>query len=161
VSTRQFDVGVVEMPVSRPAIDIEELGSSRPVVVLPAGHRLASLDRITMTDLDGERMVLLSPHSYVRYQIDDAFASAGAAPVTAAETPSASIACALVAAGAGVTIVSRSTAQPFMSADTVVRLLDAPIAFRYSMVFPQLTTRSSLSDAFAADLRTELREAAD
>jgi DNA-binding transcriptional LysR family regulator len=121
VSTRQFDVGIVEMPISRPAIDIEELGASTAVVVLPATHLLARLDRISIRDLAGERMVLLSQHSFVRYKIDDAFSAAGVAPFVAMETPSSSIACALVAAGAGITIASQATAEPFASPETVVR----------------------------------------
>lgn len=159
VSTRQFDVGIVEMPVSRPAIDIEELGESTAVVVLPAAHRLAALDRISIQDLAGERMILLSQHSFARYQIDDAFSAAGVAPVVAMETPSSTIACALVAAGIGLSVVSRSTAEPFISSGTAVRPLVPSMSFRYSIVFPQLTTRSSLADAFATDLGIEFRQA--
>jgi len=159
VSTGQFDVGIVEMPVSRPAIDIEELGMSTAVVVLPAAHGLAALDRISIRDLGGERMILLSQHSFARYQIDDAFAAAGVAPIVAMETPSSTIACALVAAGAGITVVSRATAGSFLSAGTVVRPLTPSMSFRYSIVFPQLTTRSSLASAFAVELGAAFRAA--
>lgn len=155
VSTRQFDVGIVEMPVSRPAIDIEELGSSAAAVVLPASHRLAALERISMGDLDGERMIMLSQHSFVRYLMDEAFSAAGVSPVVVMETPSSAIACALVAAGAGITVVSRSTAESYCSLQTAVRPLATPILFRYGIVFPQLTARSSLAEAFADDLAAE------
>lgn len=155
VSTRQFDVGIVEMPVSRPAIDIEELGTSAPVVVMPASHRLAARDSISIGDLGGERMIMLSQHSFVRYQLDDAFSAAGVAPVVVMETPSSAIACALVAAGSGITVVSRSTAEPYNSSGTIVRPLLAPIIMRYGIVFPQLAARSSLSNAFAADVLAE------
>ena len=159
VSTRQFDVGIVEMPVSRPGIDIEELGESVFSAVLPADHRLSAQDRLAISDLAGERMVLLSQHSYVRYQIDDAFSAAGVAPNVVLETASASIAWALVAAGAGISIISESTADRDISPNVVVLPLDAKITCRYAVVFPQLTTRSSLADAFAADLRAEFQEA--
>ena len=159
VSTRQFDVGIVEMPVSRPAIDIVELGTSTAVAVLPMAHKLTALDRVSVRDLAGERMVLLSPHSFVRYKIDDAFAAAGVAPFVVIETPSSSVACALVAAGAGVTITSRSTAEPFSSSEVAIRPLTEPISFRYALLFPQLTTRSRLSEAFASDLRIEFERA--
>ncbi len=159
VSTRQFDVGIVDMPVSRPAIDIVELGASTAVAVIPAAHRLAALDRISVSDLAGERMILLSQHSFTRYKIDDAFSAAGVAPVVVMETPSSAIACALVAAGAGVTIASRSTAEPFDSSEIAIRPLAEAVAFRYALVFPQLTTRSSLSEAFASDLRNVFEHA--
>lgn len=155
VSTQQIDVGVVEMPVSRPAINIEELGASAPFAVMPATHRLAAHERIAIKDLADERMILLSQHSFVRYQVDDAFASAGVAPNVVIETPSSSIACALVAAGAGLTIVSQSTAAPFISEETIIRPLDAPVSFRYAIIFPQITTRSKLATVFASELRAE------
>ncbi|MGZ5869719.1 MAG: LysR substrate-binding domain-containing protein [Croceibacterium sp.] len=157
VSTRQFDVGIVELPLSQPAIEIEPLEPVQSVAVMASSHRLASRRRISLKDLNGERMVLLSQHSIVRYQIDDAFYAAGAAPNVVLETPSSSIACALVAAGAGITIVSRWTAAPFAAPDLVVRPVKEAIASRYAIIFPHVTTRLPLANAFANDLREEIR----
>jgi DNA-binding transcriptional LysR family regulator len=159
ISTRQFDVGVVELPVSRPAIEIEPFDPVPSMAVMPASHRLASKTKISLKDLDGERMVLLSQHSYVRYQIDDAFSTLGVAPNVVLETPSSSIACALVAAGAGVTLVSKWTAVPFAGPDLVVRPVKEAIESRYAIIFPQLAARQSLAEAFANDLRAEIRTA--
>jgi DNA-binding transcriptional LysR family regulator len=159
VSTRQFDVGVVELPVSRPAIEIEPFEPVQSMAVMPASHRLASKAKISLKDLDGERMVLLSQHSYVRYQVDDAFSKLGVAPNVVLETPSSSIACALVAAGAGVTLVSKWTAVPFAGPDLVVRPLKEAIESRYAIIFPQLAARQSLAQAFADELRAEIRTA--
>jgi DNA-binding transcriptional LysR family regulator len=159
VSTRQFDVGVVELPVSRPAIEIEPFEPVQSMAVMPANHRLASKAKISLKDLDGERMVLLSQHSYVRYQIDDAFSTLGVAPNVVLETPSSSIACALVAAGAGVTLVSKWTAVPFAGPDLVVRPVKEAIESRYAIIFPQLAARQTLAEAFENDLRAEIRAA--
>ncbi len=159
VSTRQFDVGIVELPLSRPAIEIEPLEPVPSMAVLPAGHRLASKRQISLKDLDGERMVMLSQHSFVRYQIDEAFSTLGVAPNVVLETPSSSIACALVAAGAGITLVSRWTAAPFAGPELVVRPLKEAIASRQALIFPQIGTRMLLADAFAKDLREEIRHA--
>ncbi len=159
VSTRQFDVGIVELPVSRPAIEIEPFEPVQSMAVMPASHRLASKAKISLKDLDGERMVLLSQHSYVRYQIDDAFSKLGVAPNVVLETPSSSIACALVAAGAGVTLVSKWTAVPFAGPDLVVRPVKEAIESRYAIIFPQLAARQTLAEAFANNLRAEIRTA--
>jgi len=156
VSTRQFDVGVVELPLARPAIEIEPLDPVLAVAVMPAGHRLAAQATVSLKDLDGERMVMLSQHSFVRYQMDDAFSTLGVAPNVVLETPSSSIACALVAAGAGITLVSRWTAEPFEGPDIAVRPLREALASRYAIIFPQVTARSSLADAFAKDLQKEI-----
>ena len=157
VSTRQFDVGVVELPLSRPAITIEPLEPVPSMAVIPAGHRLAAKRRISLKDLDGERMILLSQHSFVRYQIDDAFSKLGVAANVVIETPSSSIACALVAAGAGITLVSRLTAEPFAGPQVVVRPVKEALTSRAAIIFPYPGARFSLADAFANELREETR----
>jgi DNA-binding transcriptional LysR family regulator len=158
VSTQQFDVGIVELPLLRPAIDIEELPVSHLVAVVPEDHRLAAASKISIMDLDGERMILLSQHSFVRYQIDDAFSKYGGAPKVVLETPNSSMACALVSAGAGIALVARLTAEPFMKNGIVIRHLDESLVSRSAIIFPQLTTRSTLADAFAADVREEIED---
>lgn len=158
VSTRQFDVGVVEMPLSRPAIEIEPLQPVPIRVVMPASHRLAARKIVSLKDLGGERMILLSQHSYVRYQIDDAFASAGVAPEVVVETPSSSIACAMVAAGAGITLVSQWTAEPFAGPDIVVRPVREAMSSRYAIIHPESQTPMSLARAFEAELRDCMKQ---
>jgi DNA-binding transcriptional LysR family regulator len=160
VSTRQFDVGVVELPLSVPAIDLEPLQPVPTMAVVPSGHRLARRRRLSLADFDGERMVLLSAHSFVRYQIDDAFSSAKVSPSVVAETPSSSIACALVAAGAGITLVSKWTAEPFAGPGIVVRPVQEPLVSRYAIIFPAGRTRSRLAEAFAQELRQQMQGAA-
>ena len=159
VSTRQFDVGLVELPLSRPAIAIEPLDPAPSMAVIPAGHRLAAKRQISLRDLDGERMILLSQHSFVRYQMDDEFSKLGVAPHVVIETPSSSIACALVAAGAGITLVSRWTAEPFAGPQVVVRPVKEALASRSAIIFPEPGARFSLAEAFANDLREEVRHA--
>lgn len=155
VSKRQFDVGVVELPLSRPATVIEPLEPVPLMAVIPASHRLAARPAISLTDLDGERMVMLSQLSFVRHQIDDAFASLGAAPDVVVETPSSSIACALVAAGAGITLVGQWTAEPFAGPQVAVRPVCETLAARYAIIFPESGARLPLADAFANELREE------
>ena len=109
---------------------------------------------MSLKELGGERMILLSQHSYVRYQIDDAFASAGVAPEVVVETPSSSIACAMVAAGAGLTLVSRWTAEPFAGPEIAVRPVREKLTSRYALIHPEAQTPMSLARAFEAELRS-------
>jgi DNA-binding transcriptional LysR family regulator len=101
-------------------------------------------------------MILLSQHSFVRYQIDDAFSSVGAAPQVVVETPSSSIACAMVAAGAGVTLVSKWTAEPFAGPDIVVMPVKEPLVSRYGIIFASSRAPSPLARAFASELKRAL-----
>ena len=103
-------------------------------------------------------MVLLSQHSYVRYQIDEAFSTVGVAPTVAVETPNSSIACALVAAGAGITLVSSWTAEPFVGPDVVVRSVKEPLTSRHAIIYPKSRPSASLPQAFASELKATMAE---
>lgn len=157
VSSRQFDLGVVELPLSRPAITIEPLDPMPMVVVIPTGHRLAAKRQVSLKDLDGERTILLSQHSVVRYQMDDAFSSLGVAPNVVLETPSSVIACALVAAGAGITLVAKPVPEPFVGTGLVVRPVKEDLASRCALIFPDSMARMQLAAAFAEDFREEFK----
>jgi DNA-binding transcriptional LysR family regulator len=157
VSTRQFDLGVCELPLSRTGLVVEPLEPARTVVVMPAGHRLSGKRQLSLKDLAAERLVLLSQHGFLRYQIDDAFSSLGIVPRVALETPNSLIACALVAEGAGVTLVSRWTAESFRHPQVVSRPLKEELVSRSALVFPESSARLALTDTLADEVREEAR----
>lgn len=160
VSTRQFDVGVVELPLSHAGVAFHPLQPVQTMAVMPAGHRLAGKAQVSLRDLGGERMILLSRDSYVRYQIEDALSAVGAAPQIVAETPSSSIACAMVAAGVGITLVSKWTAEPFAGPQIEVRRVREQLASRYAIIYPVARPASALALAFAAELTAAMAEGA-
>lgn len=157
VSTRQLDVGIVELPLFRSGITIEPMEPMPFVAVIPAAHRLAAKSMISLKDLAGERMVLLARQSFVRHQIDDVLANLGVEPNVVLETPSSPIACALVAAGAGITLVGRWTATPFASSQVAIRPIKEPFSSGYAIIFPDSGPRLQLADAFVSDLQEEIR----
>lgn len=156
VATRQFDVALVELPLSRPSISIEPLEPVPLVAAIPAKHRLASKSHVSLKDLDGERMILLSQHSYLRYQIEEAFSQLSISANVVLETPTSPIACALVAAGVGITLVSQFAVEPFVGPDVVVRPIVEQLASRTAVIFPYPGKRLMLAETFAADLREEM-----
>ena len=153
VSTRQFDVGVVELPLAMPAIRIDALRPVPTVAMIPASHPLARRRRISLKDLDGERVVMPSRHSYVRYQIDDALTAAGVTPRIVIETPTSSIVSGLVAAGTGIGLVSRWAAKPFPNSFFAVRPLKEKLRSTFAVIFPVSAPVSSLASAFSDELR--------
>ncbi|MDX6008554.1 LysR family transcriptional regulator [Cupriavidus necator] len=157
VATRQFDIGLIELPLSRPAISIEPLEPTPAMAVIPVGHRLAAKRHVSIRDLAGERMILLSQHSFLRHQIDDAFSKYGVSADAMLETPHSLVACGLVAAGAGITLVSRWAAEAFSTADVVVRPVRDELTSRSAIIFPYPGARLLLAEAFAKDLREEIR----
>jgi DNA-binding transcriptional LysR family regulator len=93
----------------------------------------------------------------MRYQIDDALSKLRVSVQVAMETPNSLVACALVAEGAGITLVSRITAEPFVSAGVVIRPVVEELDTRCAIIFPYPGKRLALAETFAADLRDELR----
>lgn len=161
VSNRQLDVGFIETPLARAATVIEPLPPCRMVVLLPKDHRLVRKRRLSIKDLDGERMIMISRGSVLRQQVEEAFSSVGAAPRVVIETPSSVIAGVLVGEGAGVAIVARWAAGPFVHPGVVICELQEYLASPSAIIFPQLVARMPLADAFAAEFRRELAKIDD
>ncbi len=157
VSTRQLDVGVVELPLFRSAISIEPLEPMPLMAVIPAKHRLAGKKIISAKDLDGERMIVLPQQSPLRHQMDELFSSLGVEPNAVVEAASSSIACALAACGVGIALAWPHTARPFPESQIAVRPIKEAYAARVALIFPDLGGRLSLANAFANEVRAEIQ----
>lgn len=127
---------------------VAPLPSGDMVAVLPAGHHLGCQSEIGLAELASERLILPSQHSYVRYQIDDAFNQRGLAAQVVAETPTSSIACAMAAAGAGVALVSRWIPAPSNDPRYIVRPLQERIRSQYGVVTPSSHPPTALAGEF-------------
>lgn len=153
VSTRQFDVGVVELPMTMPAVRVEPLAPVQTVAVMPAAHALARKKVLSVKDLDGVRLVMPSRHSYVRFQIDDAFTAAGVMPRVAIETPTSSMVSALVAAHAGIGLVSRWAAESHAGPALAMRPLREKLHSTFALIFPGAVPPNALAKVFADELK--------
>jgi len=159
VATHQYDLGVVEMPVLQSSLEVDLIEGIETVVVLPTRHRLAAQESIAIRDLESERLVLLTHHSLQRHRIEDWFARRRIVPNVVIETPQSTIACALVAAGAGVAVVSRVAAASWSltSSTLAIRRLKERVTTDLALVFPVIGVRSKLIEAFAREMRAEIR----
>jgi DNA-binding transcriptional LysR family regulator len=151
---------VVEMPVLQSSLEVELIEGIETVVVLPAGHRLAAQDAVGVRDLEPEPLVLLSHQSLQRHRIEDWFARRRVVPNVVVETPQSTIACALVAAGAGVAIVSRVAAAPWLLTSTalVSRRLKERVTTDLGLVYPVIGARPKLVEAFAREMRSGIQQ---
>ncbi|SOY77749.1 Transcriptional regulator LysR family [Cupriavidus taiwanensis] len=156
VATRQFDLGVVELPMSRSGVSVRNLPPSPIVAVLPFEHRLAARDRVSLRDLAGERLVLPSPQSYLRYQIDDAFNRQSIVPDVVAETPTSPLVCGLVAEGAGIGLVSAWAPSPHGDTRTVQRPLDELLQSQYACLRPEGAVPMVLAEEFQSLLFAQM-----
>ena len=67
------------------------------------------------------------------------------------------VACSLVAAGAGITLVPRWAAEQFSGPSVSVRPVKEQLSSRCAIIYPDPGPRLALAESFATHLRDELR----
>jgi len=156
VATRQFDIGIVELPMSKAGIVAYSLPAAPIVAVLPTAHRLVSRKVLALADLEGERLVLPSLQSYLRYQIDDAFNRLGIMVDVVAETPTSPLVYALVAEGAGIGLVSAWTPIPTDDSRVTQMPLQGDLQSQYAFLRAEGAVPMALADEFSQLLRERM-----
>jgi len=147
LSEQRFDLGLGETIEAPTGVALHPLMQAREVAVLPRGHRLCAKTVLRTRDFAGERFVSLAEGDPYRQAIDDLFARAGVERAMLLETASAVAVCALVAQGLGVAIVNPLTAAAMAGPDLVVRPLQDEIAFRVSLLLPEVASAHPLREA--------------
>jgi LysR family transcriptional regulator, cys regulon transcriptional activator len=93
------------------------------VLVVPAGHRLAAVERPTLEQLAAEPLVLYHPTVTGRTRIDQAFARARLQPVVALEAIDSDVIKTYVRQGLGLGIVAEIAMRDDLGGDLVARPL--------------------------------------
>jgi DNA-binding transcriptional LysR family regulator len=152
-----FDLGISAFPFQRTALTAIPLNDGA-VVVLPAEHHLVAKPVVQLSDLQHERLVLLSKTP--QHPLSTAFQSANLHYV--AETSLSTIACALVSEGLGIAVVDPFSASEFVGRNVVVRPLRPSFTIGTAIVYARerslpLSAREFL-DEFLVHIRSFLRE---
>lgn len=147
------DVGFAQGPLDFPNIDVEFLAPVPGVAVLPEGHRLAEKSVLGPEDFIDEAFVSLEQTTQLRYRVDAIFSAARVTRQTRVETPLSMIACGLVAAGAGVTIVDPFTASEYSGRGIVVRPFRPALLYDVGVVWATGRFRSALARDFVDQVR--------
>ncbi|MCI3928973.1 LysR family transcriptional regulator [Streptomyces sp. AN091965] len=120
------------------------------VLVVPAGHRLAGADRVTLREIAGETFVDFAAGSPARAQSDQAFAAAGLVRDVAYEAQVA-LMTGLIARGLGVALLPSAFIRTPVAADpglALVPVVDGPRRVEYlvwSRFNPSPATRALLA----------------
>ncbi|MBO1079909.1 LysR family transcriptional regulator [Roseomonas haemaphysalidis] len=133
---RRADLGFASLPVEHRGLDLHWIGAAPCVAVLPAGHRLARHAVLPLAALHGEALVTLADPDRLRRRLDRALDRAGARPATLLATNTSLAAIMAARAGLGVALVDPVTASGVAVDGTVVRPLDAAVAFSWGVVTP-------------------------
>ncbi len=112
VGERVIDLGFLRMEGEiGPGIDVERVATGKSVCVVREDHPLAALAEITVKDLRNIPLILIGRQRPNRMALDQVFKKAGVKPMVKIETHTNSSACAYVAHGLGVTIISSFYAE--------------------------------------------------
>lgn len=151
---QRFDLGLAEQATPLPGVRVEPVLEADEVVVLPAGHALASRKRLALKDFDAQDFISLAEDDPYRREIDARFDAAGVRRRLRLQTHSAVAVCELVRAGLGVAIVNPLTAAACASDGLVVRPLAVSIPYRVSALIPLHRPAQPLVDSLLSALRS-------
>jgi DNA-binding transcriptional LysR family regulator len=154
---QRVDLGISLVPVDHPSVEIESLVRTKAVCVLPRGHKLAARSRITPGDLQGQSFISLRREDDAAEMINRILDDSGVVRKAALETNLSEVACRLVRAAAGVSIVDPFTASQFGD-EIVVRPFVPPARFEVFLLFPAFRPRSRLLESFLSRLRAAVAQ---
>ncbi|CAD5246905.1 MULTISPECIES: LysR substrate-binding domain-containing protein [Halomonadaceae] len=158
VATQQCDAGLIGMQLVDPSVTIRPIASGALRLVMLPDHPLASQPVVNIDDLEGESFVSLGQTQDVRPLIDQVFQQAGIRRRMRIETQLSSVACELVLAGAGVSLIDPITADSYLSRGLVSRSFTPEIPFNYSAVLPAFRPPSRLVLEFLDELKRYLTD---
>lgn len=155
------EVGFAQLPLDFPGIDVELLPKGEQVAIMPVGHRMARKAVLAPEDFAGESFVSLEHPTQLRYRVDALFQAHGVPRVTRIETPLSMIACGLVAAGAGVSVVDPFTAAEYHGRGIEIRPLRPSVQFEIATIWGTGRARSGVALDFAERVRSAVLAAID
>ncbi|EJT9339480.1 LysR family transcriptional regulator [Salmonella enterica subsp. enterica serovar Carswell] len=156
LSAQRHDLGLTETLHAPAGTTRTELLTLNEVCVLPCDHPLAAKTVLTPDDFQGENFISLSRLDSYRQLLDTLFAEHQVKRRMVVETHSAASVCAMVRAGAGVSIVNPLTALDYAASGVAVRRFSIDVPFSVSLIRPLHRPASALVDTFSKHLQTHL-----
>lgn len=152
VAAQQCDIGIVETPIEHPAVETHRLDGVGAVAILGKRHRLVRRRILRIADFADEPFISVGQSSLLRYRLDTFFAEAEVRRDVRVETPLSAIACALVAAGLGVSIVDPFSAAEF-AGRLAIRPLEPRVPCEFAILFPRQRAVAGVAREFARELQ--------
>lgn len=156
VARRDVDIGLVYAPVRDPSVNVEEVGKSSVVCVVPLRSPWARRKEIRAEDLEKAVVVATGPATRTGMAIHAVYGEHGITPPqVAVEVNSSQAACLMVAKGVGVGLVDLATVHQHPLPDVSFRPFIPHIQLSLCMIFPKDRPRSRLASRFAQGLRAQ------
>jgi len=155
VATGHVDLGIAQFEVPVDQVRRERLLSVEAVCVMPPDHPLRDRRVIRPADLHDQPFIALAAVNRFRTRLDGLLEARGVRPRAQIDTPLASTACALVMAGAGISILDRLSAEDNQHRRILLRPFLPRIAEDLILISPTARPQSAVAEAFATTLREE------
>lgn len=153
LSAQRHDLGLTETVTTPAGTERIPLLTLNEVCVLPKSHPLARKALLTPQDFSGENYISLSRTDSYRQLLDALFVEHDVKRRMVMETHSAASVCAMVRAGAGISVVNPLTALDYAESGVVVRRFSIDVPFTVSLIRPVHRPASALVDAFCEHLQ--------
>lgn len=160
VARGMVDVGIALRPLESPSVDSQLLIATDLVCAMPTNHPLAAKSEIRPNDLAEVDFIGLTDDRLAWGAIGNALHEAGIIPRRRISTQRAYTAYALVAEGAGVTVVEPFTAHAFRDRGVTTRPFSPRIPLSYYLFFPSGKPPSGVAREFCAELQAFLERIA-
>lgn len=157
VATGQCELGFAHTPIDHAAVLTEKLVGLPAVAILPPGHPLTAKDVLTPQDFAGERFISTTPPTLLRYRIDTIFADHDVSRIMRTEVQLTMSACAMVAAGYGVSIVDPFTACEYTGHGLVMRPFAPRVAFDLAILRSAQIPLSMIAEDFLAGFLEDVK----
>jgi DNA-binding transcriptional LysR family regulator len=155
---RPFDIGIAALPFDLPWIRKEPLARTKMLLLVPAKHPLASVERVSAAETAKYPLVALQPASFARQQMEEQFKLFGIAPDIVCETQSVMSACQMVAHGIGLTPVDPLLMTAVGLTGVKAVEWEIPIYLEYCLFRPVSGATSELVGKFRAALHEVVAE---
>jgi DNA-binding transcriptional LysR family regulator len=155
---RPFDIGIAALPFDLPWIRKEPFARTKMLLLVPAKHPLANVQRISAADTEKYPFVALQPSSFARQQMDEQFKLFGIAPDIVCETQSVMSCCQMVAQGIGLTPVDPLLMTAIGLTGVKAVEWEIPIYLEYCLFRPVSGATSELVGKFRSALHEVVAE---
>lgn len=150
-----YDCGISDDFSTHPAVRAKPI-RMRTVCILPRGHRLVDKPEIWPEDIADESLIHTRRDSAFFHQLREAFASRGLRLSGRIETRQFTAACMLVAAGAGVSVVSEMDAREYEDRGLVLRPFLPVTPHQLVLIHPSAMRASMLTMDFLETFEASL-----
>lgn len=158
VSAHHMDFGLAEFPFVRGGILAEEFCRSPYVLAVAENSPLATLPRVSATDLSGAPFVSLSSNTAARHVIDQQFIKAGVIRQQYYDAQNSAVIATLIAKGLGLGLIDPFTAHDFRGRGIKTVPFEPQIPFQVGVLHPGHRPLSRVGREFLGAIQTVRRE---